>query len=299
MAERAIPFAELFDPAFLAAIERLRLLANRVPAGGRPADQRSKKLGSGLEFHDHRPYAAGDDLRSVDWNLYQRLGKVFVRLFEENEDLPVYLLPDVSRSAWVESPPRALAGLRATLGLGAIALGNHDKVGVFPFGAQLQTLWRPQSGARRVQSLAQALSTLEPAGGTAIAPALEEFGRRNLRRGLAVVISDLFDPAGAESVARALSELRHSLIVVQLVRASDREPDLSGDLRLVDCESGAAEDVSVTPQVVSRYREAYDRFQDIIAAALRARGAGHLRLDVEGDVAHQLSALFQGEALVV
>ena len=112
MAAAPIPLAELFDPDFLASVQRLRISARRVARGGRYAEQRSRDLGHGIEFRDYRPYAPGDDLRAVDWNIYRRLGRVFLRLFEELEDLPLYLLPDVSASLFLEQPPRAVGGHR-------------------------------------------------------------------------------------------------------------------------------------------------------------------------------------------
>ncbi len=118
----------LFDPDFLESVRHLRIIARRVPHGGRFAEQRAADLGHGIEFRDFRAYTPGDDLRAVDWNIYRRLGRVFVRLFEEFKDLPLYLMPDVSRSMFLESPPRADAGLRAALALASIALGQHDSV---------------------------------------------------------------------------------------------------------------------------------------------------------------------------
>ena len=128
---------ELFDPDFLESVQRLRIVARRVPRGGRHAEQRSRDLGHGIEFRDFRAYTPGDDLRAVDWNVYGRLRKVFLRLYEELEDLPVYLLVDVSASMFHETPPRARAGLRTALALAAITLGQHDSVGVFPFSDDL------------------------------------------------------------------------------------------------------------------------------------------------------------------
>ena len=136
---------ELFDTEFLEAAQRLRLVARRVAPRGRFADQRSRARGSGLEFQDYRPYTAGDDMRAIDWTIYRRLGRVFLRLFEEHEDLPLYLVPDVSQSAWQEpGRPRVKGGLRAALALAAVSLGQHDSVGVFPFSDDLSVLQRPK-----------------------------------------------------------------------------------------------------------------------------------------------------------
>jgi uncharacterized protein (DUF58 family) len=293
MADRASSFDELFDAAFLESVAHLRIVAGRVPRGGRFAEQRSRDLGHGIEFRDFRPYASGDDLRAIDWNIYRRLGRVFLRLFEELEDLPLYILPDVSKSAFVEDPPRARAGLRCALALATISLGQHDTVGVFPFSEDLDVLIRPQSGKNRVMTFARQLATIQPGGATDFAQAAKRLGGMRLRRGLVVVISDFFDPGGLPAVLEALGSLRHDLLLVQLVRDSDREVAVEGDLRLTDCESGAYQDVSVTPAVLERYRAAYDRFQAGLAEFARERSAGLLRLDVLGDVVPQLAELFE------
>lgn len=291
---------ELFDPAFLEAAQRLRLVARRVAPRGRFADQRSRDRGAGLEFQDYRPYVAGDDLRAIDWTVYRRLGRVFLRLFEEHEDLPLYLLPDVSGSAWVEDPPRAVAGLRACLALAAVSLGQHDTVGVFPFSSDLEVLQRPTSGKGRLMQLAARMSTLaEPAaerGTTDLRQAMKRFRALGLREGLVVIASDFFDPGGLDAIKDALRGLRHQVLLIQLVRAGDRDPLAAhgpGDLRFVDAETGEARDVSLTADVLARYQARYDEFSSGLASIARARGAGLLALDADEDVVPQIASLFE------
>ena len=166
---------EIFDPAFLASLSHLRIVARRVPRDGRFAEQRSHDLGHGTDFRDFRPYAAGDDFRAIDWNIYQRLGRVFLRLYEELEDLPLYLMPDISRSLFLESPPRALAGLRTTLALASISLNHHDSTGLFPFSNDCEILARPQSGRGKVMLFADRLAHVEPGGQTDIRAAIKRF----------------------------------------------------------------------------------------------------------------------------
>lgn len=290
----AITREELFDPEFREAVGRLRIIARRVARGGRHAEQRSRDLGSGIEFRDFRPYSPGDDIRAVDWNIYRRLGRVFLRLFEELEDLPVYLAVDLSESLFLETPPRARAGLRTAFALASIALHQHDRVGIFPFGEDLEVALRPLSGRGRELLCAQTLAGLGPRGATDFRRSFRRFGSMGLREGLLVVISDFLDPGGAEAVREALGAQRHRLLLVVLHRAADRDPALAGDIELVDCESGAAEEVSVTPAVLERVRAAHDRFHGELVALARHRGAGLLRLDADREVVPQLADLLAG-----
>lgn len=289
---------ELLDPDFLAAVSRLRIVARRVPRGGRFAEQRSAALGSGIEFQDYRPYSPGDDLRGIDWNVYRRLGRVFLRQFEELEDLPIYLLPDVSRSAYHGDPPRVLGGLKTALALASLALGQHDRVAILPFSDDLSLALRPRSGKGQLFVVARALAGLQPGGTTDFARAVDRLAAHRLRRGLVVVVSDFFDPGGLAAVTDALKRVRHRLLCVQLARGSDREPELEGDVRVVDCEGGGRAEVSITPAVRASYRAAYDRFQDGFADFLRRRGAGLVRLDVDADPLPQISGLFQDGRLL-
>ncbi|MFT5733600.1 MAG: hypothetical protein ACJA2W_001898 [Planctomycetota bacterium] len=292
--EAPVTLPDLFSTEFMEAAQRLRLVARRVAPRGRFAEQRSKSKGSGLEFQDYRPYTHGDDLRAIDWNVYRRLGRVFVRLFEEHEDLPLYLLPDVSKSLWIESRPRVIAGLQASLALAAVSLGAHDSVGVFPFADDLSILQRPTSGKGRLSTLAARMQTLQPGGSTDLRTSLKRFGGMRLRPGLVVIVSDFFDEGGLEAIEAAVRSVRHKLLFVQLVRPTDREPKaLVGDLRLVDCETSDAQDVSISPAVMQRYQAAYDRFSEGLAALARSRQAGLLALDVEGDVVPQIASLFE------
>lgn len=300
----AIRYEQLFDPAFLSALSHWEIHARRVAGAGRHGERLSADKGAGVEFKDYRPYSAGDDLRAIDWNVYRRLGKVFVRLFEEEQDLPIYLMPDVSSSLFFDEAgaPAIIAGLRCTLALAAIGLSHHDAAGLFPFADELQVVSKPKSGSGQVMFFAQQLARLAAAGprpSTRLGPSLHRFAHLNLRRGLLVIVSDFFDPAGVEALREALRPIRHRLLFIQLTRPSDAAPVLQGDVRLTDCESGEAVDLTLTPRVLERYRAAYGKFNDDLAALARSRGAQLLKIDVEGDLVAQLSRLFADGGLLV
>jgi uncharacterized protein (DUF58 family) len=301
MSARPIPFEQLFDPGFLASLSHLSLEVQRVAAGGRFGDRLSKELGSGIEFRDFRAYSPGDDPRAIDWNIYRRLGRVFVRLYEEQQDLPLYLLPDVSPSMFHEANPRALTGLRCALALATISLSHHDSVALFPFAQQMDVRVKSMSGKGSVMNFAQHLSQLAPPDGavTNLSAALRRVADMNLRRGLLVVISDFFDPAGLATVRDAMRSIRHRLLFVQLVRKSDAEPDLDGDVRLRDCETGDAAEVTITPHVLDRYREAYATFSRELIDLAKYFHGGVLRLDVDQDLVKQLNEHFAAGHLLV
>ena len=301
MSAEPIPFDQLFDPDFLASLSHLSLTVQRVSAGGRYGERLSKDLGTGLEFRDYRPYSPGDDPRAIDWNIYRRLGRVFLRLYEEQQDLPLYLMPDVSASMFHEPVPRALTALRCTLALATISLNHHDRTALFPFAEQMEVRVKSMSGSGNTMAFAEHLSRLTPPEGarTNLATAIRRLADMNLRRGLLVILSDFFDPAGLDTVRDALRAVRHRLLFVQLVRASDAEPQLDGDLRLRDCETGDIAQITVTPHVLTRYREAYDRFSRELSEMVKYYQGGLLRLDVDADLVAQLNTLFETGTLRV
>ena len=221
-----------------------------------------------------------------------------VRLFEEMEDLPVYLMPDLSYSMWKEGDPRAVVALKVAIGLAAIGLDQHDRVGIFPFGEELDTSVRPTSGRGRLPILAKALTRIAQASrgrksGTDLAASAARFRGLGMREGMLVVISDFFDPKGTEEILSELKRSRHRPLLVAIARKEDLYHTLQGDVRVRDCESGIVQDVSVNDAVLKKYREAYDTHFDKLRAFVMQRQGGWLQIDADRDVIEQLATLFE------
>ena len=290
-------FEQLFDPAFLAALESFTLRAKRVPRGGFFANQNSPALGSGLEFQDYKSYVAGDDIRAIDLNIYQRLGKLFIRLFEEQRNLPVYLLIDRSASMYLEAASRIIAGLRSALALTSIALSQHDSVGIYTFTDGLTMLSRPKTGKHSLIPIAKLMAELNEGTVTRLPDAIQTLNRSKLRPGLLVLISDFFDEMVIDDFVQHLRSIRHRTLLIQLVRKSDADPSLQqeliGDVRLVDCETNDGLDVSIDPVVQNRYQSAYQDFVMHLTQAANASNSGLLVVDVDEDMLPQLAPLFQ------
>ncbi|MYF38928.1 MAG: DUF58 domain-containing protein, partial [Gammaproteobacteria bacterium] len=216
-----LTFDELFDSEFLSALEVFDLRIKRFIRQGRHGEQLSHDRGFGQEFKDFKAYVPGDDLRAVNWSIYQRLGRLFVHVFEEYQDLPVYLLVDLSKSMFLEEPPRIVAGLRTALALGAIASGQHDIVSLFSFSDNLDMQTKPISSKGQLIVLARQMAELDELDQTNLSDVLDELSHQKLRRGLLVVISDFFDPAGIEAIDDAIRKVRHKILLIQLTKEED------------------------------------------------------------------------------
>jgi len=142
--------SDVFNEEFLKEIEKLYIISKKVFAGRMRAERRTKKLGSGVEFAEHREYSPGDDFRYIDWNIYGRMDKLFLRLFEEEEDLHVYILLDVSNSMTMGNPPKYLYAMQIGAALAYIALSNLDRVGVVPFAERTLGRLPPTRGVGRI-----------------------------------------------------------------------------------------------------------------------------------------------------
>lgn len=294
-------FEQLFDPAFLQRIDALRLRIAAAQKGGRLADQRTAARGQGSDFADFKPYVAGDDLRAIDWNIYRRLNKAFVRVFEERQDLPVYILLDLSGSMFVEAAPRIVPAMQAVLAFAAIALGQQDAVTLLTVADHLTMAVKGVSGKGAIPRVARLLADQSAAGHGALAAVLRELAAMRLRRGLLIVVSDFFDDEGIDAVVDALGMVQHRMLLVQLTRASDADPallaDFDGDVTIDDGERDGGAAVTVSPDLIARYRAAYRAFTDRLHGFAGREGAALIALDADGDVIDQLVPhLLQGGA---
>ena len=277
-----------FDSAFLARLERLHLLSRRAFAGQSRAERRSHKLGSSQEFADYRNYTPGDDLRSVDWNIYGRSDKLFLKLFEEEEDLHIYLLVDASASMrWTATDPRTDQPLRTSKldlarqvagTLAYIGLANLDRVNVHYFSGNLGGDLGLGRGKSHFHRALQFLDRLPgEAGQTNLTRSLRAFGQKTKRRGLAIILSDFFDPSGYEEALSYLLYQRFEIQLVQLLDPAELNPRLRGDLRLTDSETGQVYEVTANEGLLRAYEREIGTFLEGLEAFCGKRQIGYRR----------------------
>lgn len=255
--DRETGAADLFDEEFQRRLEYLALVSRRIYAGRTRAERRSKKTGSGVEFADHREYVAGDDFRYVDWNVYQRTRQLLVRLYEEEEDLSVYVIVDLSRSMGIGDPPKLDYAKRLAAALAYIALANLDRVSVLTFADAMVSRLSPTRGKNRIFKVFDFLRPTRAEGQTDLASSLKTFVAQNKRRGMAILISDLYDPAGFEAGINQLRYAKFEPYVLQVFDPIEVRPPLHGDVRLVDHETGEFREVTITRRILDRYAEAH------------------------------------------
>lgn len=283
----------VFGTDFLRRLERLQLLARKRLGGrGRGRGRRpTRRVGTSLEFADYRPYAPGDDPRAIDWNIFARLDRLVVKLFEAERDLDIHILVDASPSmAWRGNRPGEGGGgptkldhaRRLAAALAYIGLASLDRVNVAFFGAALGDdlgLCRGRSQFHKV--LAFLARPPAAAGRTSLRAVCGELVRRVQRRGLIVVIGDLWDPEGVGPGFASLAGAGVEVEVVQTLDPAELDFALAGEFRLVDAETGEAVAAACTPAANAAYAAAVAEFLADVAACCAARGFGYARVTTD------------------
>lgn len=271
----------LFDGEFLKKLEYLHIVSKRAFAGQYRAERRARKRGSGLEFADHRAYAAGDDFRRVDWRAYQRLEKLLLRLFEEEEDLPIYLFVDCSRSMADGHPTKLTYACQVAAALCYIGLAHLDRVTLTPYTDHLGRELASQRGKGQIFKVFKFLGQLASGGTTNAKESFERFCRSKRPRGVAVVVSDFLDPHGFEDGLNMLRFSHHDIFAIHVVSQADADPELRGDLQLVDAETGSTHDIAATPSLLGAYKKVYAEFCDELERFCARYQLGYVRTQTE------------------
>ena len=251
---------DLFDDDFQRKLEYLALVSRRVFAGRLRAERRTKKSGSGVEFADHRDYQPGDDFRTLDWNVYQRFERLLVRLYEEEEDLAIYFILDTSASMAFGDARKLRYGKKVAAALAYVGLANLDRVSMVTTSDRVMGRMPETRGKARIFKAFRFLREARPEGTTDLGDAMKTFVAQNKRRGLAVLISDLYDPAGFEKGINVLRYNKFDPFVVHVVDPAEGKPKLNGDVLVYDCETGEEREVTVTAKVLQRFSEAHKAY---------------------------------------
>jgi uncharacterized protein (DUF58 family) len=243
----------LFSEAFLHKLQQLSIVAKRIAHSGNRGERKTRRGGAGLEFADHREYSAGDDLRRIDWNLYGRIGRPLVRLFDEDQELVFHLLVDTSASMGIGSRPKLHLACETAAALAYIGLSGRDRVSLQPFAADLHDGLGPLRGRRQIHSVLRFLDALRPGGGTELAAAAASFVARQRRKGVVVILSDFFAGSGAEAALDRLRANRFEPVVVHITAWEDRRAPDEDELLVVDSETGRECAVTLTDKTRLAY----------------------------------------------
>ena len=290
---------ELLAPGFMHRLDALDVLSRKVLRGAMQGERRSKKRGQSVEFADYRNYVEGDDLRRIDWNLYARLDKLFLRLFLEEEDLSLSIAIDATASMDYGTPDKLLFAKRLAAALGYIGLSHYNRVNLFTLsGHGSESQLTGLRGRRPIPRMLEYLENLEPApaapeekrlptpfsqGGT-----LEAVCRRlallQRQPGIVVLISDFLDKGDPAAALRYFATPRYDAYAIHVLSPQEVDPakgDVIGDLRLRDAEDASVAEVSITSTLINKYKANLEAWCDELRDACLRRGVLYTRASTD------------------
>lgn len=288
----------LLGPELMSQLERLELVTRKIFRGRMKGERRSKRKGQSVEFADYRNYVAGDDLRSLDWNLYARLDKLIVKLFMEEEDLHFYTLIDASPSMNFGQPTKLQYAKQLAAALGFIGLIRSDRVVVESLGQSVQQRGPVLRGRRSVRRMLDTLDAIEPTESVSLAEGVKRFCLRHQGKGIVVLISDLMDKEGYEAALRYLVAQRVDVYVLHVLSQEEIDPDVKGDLKLVDCEDDDIAEITVSAPLLARYKKTLDAFTRGAQDFCNRRGMNYLLAHNELPVKDLMSNYLRRRGLV-
>jgi uncharacterized protein (DUF58 family) len=234
-----------------------------------------------VEFADYRGYVAGDDFRAVDWRAYMRLDRLILRLFEEETDLPIYIFLDCSGSMGARDAVKLDYAKRVAAALAYIGLSNLDRVTLMAFADGLLEELPQQRSKSQIFNIFRFLAAIKPGRTTNAGEAFHRYFTAKRRKGVAVVISDFFDPHGVRAAFDTVRYRRQDLLAIHVVSPRDIAPPLNGEITLVDSETRQERDVTVTPALLRAYRAEFDAFCAEMERYCALYGFGYVRTVTE------------------
>jgi uncharacterized protein (DUF58 family) len=280
--------AGILTPQLLRRLEQFQLLARRRAKSSARGERRSRARGQSVEFADHRNYVVGDDLRYLDWNLYGRLDRLFLKLYEEERELPVRILIDASESMLFGTPRKFDFARQVAAAIGYVALCGFDRVSVHVFPdlqateaselaaynqqVAIRGALRAVRGRKSAMTYFANLTALTGGGAASFNQALQRSALEARQAGVAVVLSDFLDPQGYEAGLNALVGRGFEVSAVQILAPEELTPSTFGDLRLVDSETGGLQEVTFGKFRLAAYQQSVANYVQRLREYCQGRG---------------------------
>lgn len=282
-----------FDSEFLKKLEYLYIVSKKIFAGRIKAERRSTRRGVSVEFADYRNYTAGDDFRYIDWNAFARLDELLLKLYEEREDLHIYFLVDASRSMTYGELPKLIYAKRVAAALAYIGLSNLDRVSISAFTDEDANRLPTERGKGKIFTVLDFLEGIDGTGETNLERSFRNFVHTTKRRGLIVLISDLFDPSGFAAGLNVLKFQKHDLFVIHIVDEKETNPELLGDYHLVDVETNELRPVTINESHLKRYKALFQKYCDDLDRYCIQREIGLVRTTTQSPFEELILRIFR------
>jgi len=263
----------LLDPEFMNRLDSLDVLSRKILQGKLQGERRSKRRGQSVEFADHRPYVAGDDLRFVDWNIYGRLEQLFLKLFIEEQDLTVHIVVDGSASMSVGEPSKELFIKKLAAALGYVSLVNNNRVSISVLGDGVVGQLANMRGRNYLHQMADFLLTAQCDGASQFETACRRIASGRIGCGVMIVLSDFLFKEGYDAGLRRLIGRQYDLYVIQVLSAQELSPDFAGDLKLIDIEDADVAEITVSAALVKYYKRNVTAYCNELKDFCSRRGA--------------------------
>ncbi len=268
--------SSLLPPELLVQLERLELVSRKIFRGRMKGERRSRRKGQSVEFADFRNYVAGDDLRFIDWNMYARLDKLFLKMYLEEEDLHFFTLIDASTSMDFGEPTKLEYAKQLAAALGFIGLCRADRVRIETLGQSARSASPVLRGRHSLWRMTDYLQQITPGENVSLDQGVRNFCLRNTGKGILVLITDLMDKQGYETALRYLLAQNLDVYLVHVLSPLEVDPDLKGDLRLVDSEDADVAEITVSRPLLDRYRRTLAAFIEGAREFCTRRGMTYL-----------------------
>jgi len=264
---------DLLDPEFMNRLDSLDVLSRKILQGKLQGERRSKRRSQSVEFADHRPYVAGDDLRFVDWNIYGRLEQLFLKLFVEEQDLTVHVMADTSASMSLGEPSKELFIKKLAAALGYVSLVNNNRVTLSMFADGLVGQLANMRGRSYLHQMADFLLTAQCDGISQFETACRQIAGARIGSGVMIVLSDFLFKEGYDAALRRLIGRQYDLYVIQVLSPQELKPDFGGDLKLIDIEDADAAEITVSAALAKYYKRNLTAYCNELKDFCTRRGA--------------------------
>jgi uncharacterized protein (DUF58 family) len=253
---------KLLTKDLLARLEQIEIPSRRRLRQHHRGERAAQKKGSSLEFSDYREYLPGDDIRNIDWNVYARTERLFLKLFLEEQSKPVYFVLDGSGSMNFGEPTKFEYAIALACALSYVSLLNYDHPRILLIHeASFQAF--SISSLKQFFPVVERLDTLEPQGDTRWSAALRKISLSNFPKGIFFLLSDFYSADGWDGM-KLLAAAGNELHCLQILTEDEFHPEFRGDLRLIDSETQSESEVSISPSVLKKYDARLKQMQDAV-----------------------------------